>query len=322
MNKMTIAIAGVGAALLVAVNTLAQNYPSKTVRIIVPYPPGGTSDILSRLLSPKLNEAFGQPIVVDNRAGANGNIGADLVAKSAPDGYTLLLADLGALTISPSIYKLPFDVVKDFAPVTMVAYSPHLLAVHPSVPVKTVKELIALAKAKPGQLNFAVSSIGGAPHLAGVAFEAQTGIKWTYIPYKGGSDAIIGLASGQADAIFNGMLATYPHCKSGKLKLIAVSSLKRVAAIPEVPTVAEAGLKDFETGSWQGVVAAAGTPKDTIGRLNAEIVKAFSTAEMKDNLTRQGAEVYTMTPEQLGNWLRSEIAKWAKVVKAANLKLE
>ena len=322
MKKMVIATAGIGAALLVTINTLAQNYPSKTVRIIVPYPPGGTSDILSRLLSPKLNEAFGQPIVVDNRAGANGNIGADLVAKSAPDGYTLLLADLGALTISPSIYKLPFDVVKDFAPVTMVAYSPHLLAVHPSVPVKTVKELIALAKAKPGQLNFAVSSIGGAPHLAGVAFEAQTGIKWTYIPYKGGSDAIIGLASGQADAIFNGMLATYPHCKSGKLKLIAVSSLKRVAAIPEVPTVAEAGLKDFETGSWQGVVAAAGTPKDTIGRLNSEIVKAFSTAEMKDNLTRQGAEVYTMTPEQLGNWLRSEIAKWAKVVKAANLKLD
>jgi tripartite-type tricarboxylate transporter receptor subunit TctC len=322
MKKMIIAIAGVGTALLVTFNTLAQNYPSKTMRIIVPYPPGGTSDILSRLLSPKLNEVFGQPIVVDNRAGANGNIGADLVAKSAPDGYTMLLADLGALTISPSVYKLPFDVVKDFAPVTMVAYSPHLLAVHPSVPVTTVKELIALAKAKPGQLNFAVSSIGGAPHLAGVAFEAQTGIKWTYIPYKGGADAIIGLASGQADAIFNGMLATYPHVKSGKLKLIAVSSTKRVAAIPEVPTVAEAGLKDFETGSWQGVVAAAGTPKEVVGRLNTEIIKALSTPEMRENLTRQGAEVYTMTSEQLGNWLRTEIAKWAKVVKTANLKLE
>ena len=300
----------------------AQTYPAKAVRIIVPYPAGGTSDILSRLLSPKLNEVFGQPIVVDNRPGANGNIGADLVAKSTPDGYTLLLADLGALSISPSIYKLPFDALKDLAPVTMVAYSPHLLAVHPSVPVKTVKELIALAKSKPGRLNFAVSSIGGAPHLAGVAFEEQTGIKWTYIPYKGGSVAIIGLASGQADAIFNGMLATYPHVRSGKLKLIAVSSAKRVAAIPEVPTVAESGLKDFETGTWQGVVAAGGTPKEIVTRLNAEIIKAFSTADMKENLTKQGAEVYPMTPEQLGNWLKTEIAKWAKVVKAANLKLE
>jgi len=305
-----------------AAGALAQSYPSKSVRIIVPYPPGGTSDILSRLLGPKLNEVFGQPVVVDNRAGANGNIGADLVAKSAPDGYTLLLADLGALTISPSIYKLPFDVVRDFAPVTMVAYSPHLLAVHPSVPVKTVQELIALARSKPGLLNFAVSGIGGAPHLAGVAFAAQTGIKWTYIPYKGGADAIVGAASGQADAIFNGMLATYPHVKSGKLRLLAVSSAKRVAAIPDVPTVAEAGLPGFETGSWQGMVAAAGTPKEIVGRLNSEIVRIFNTQEMKESLAKQGAEVYTMAPEQLGNWLQAEIAKWAKVVKAANLKLE
>ncbi len=322
MKNLIIAVASATCALLLAANAPAQNYPSKAVRIIVPYPPGGTSDILSRLLSPKLNETFGQPVVVDNRPGANGNIGADMVAKSAPDGHTMLLADLGALAISPSVYKLPFDPVRDFAPVTMVTYSPHLLAVHPSVPVKTVKELIALAKSKPGLLNFGISGIGGAPHLAGIAFEAQTGVKWTYIPYKGGSDAIIGLASGQADAIFNGMLATYPHVKSGKLKLIAVSSAKRVASIPDVPTVAEAGLKDFETGSWQGVVAAAGTPKEVVGRLNTEIVRILSTPEMKENLARQGAEVYTMTPEQLGNWLKSEIEKWAKVVKAANLKLE
>ena len=322
MKKLIITTASACCALLAAGNTLAQNYPSKTVRIIVPYPPGGTSDILSRLLSPKLNEVFGQPIVVDNRPGANGNVGADMVAKSAPDGHTMLLADLGALAISPSVYKLPFDPVKDFAPVTMVTYSPHMLAVHPSVPAKTVKELIALAKSKPGRLNFAVSGIGGAPHLAGVAFEAQTGVKWTYIPYKGGADAIIGLASGQADAIFNGMLATYPHVKSGKLKLLAVSSAKRVAAIPDVPTVAEAGLTGFETGSFQGVVAPAGTPKEVVGRLNTEIIKALSTAEMKENLTRQGTEVYTMTPEQLGNWLKSEIDKWAKVIKAASLKLE
>jgi tripartite-type tricarboxylate transporter receptor subunit TctC len=320
MNKLRLA-ACVLIALIAAGAATAQTYPSKAVRIIVPYPPGGTSDILSRLLSPKLNEAFGQPVVVDNRPGANGNIGAELVAKSPPDGHTLLLADLGALAISPSIYKLSFHPAKDLAPVTMVAYSPHLLAVHPSVPVKTVKELVALAKSKPGQLNFAVSSIGGATHLAGVAFEAQTGIRWTYIPYKGGSDAIIGLASGQADAIFNGMLATYPHVKSGKLKLIAVSSAKRMSAIPNVPTVAES-LKDFETGTWQGVLSAAGTPKDVITRLNGEIIKAFSTSEMKENLTKQGAEVYPMTPEQLGSWLSREIDKWAKVVKAANLKLE
>jgi len=318
MNKVIAAACGAWCLIGVA---SAQNYPTKTIRIIVPYPAGGTSDILARLLSAKLNDVFGQTLIVDNRPGANGNIGADLVAKSPPDGYTLLLADLGALTISPSIYKLPFDVVKDFAPVTMVTYSPHLLAVHPAVPVKTVKELVALAKSKPGLLNFAVSGIGGAPHLAGVAFEAQTGVKWTYIPYKGGSDAIIGLASGQADAIFNGMLATYPHVKSGKLKLIAVSSSKRVASIPDVPTVAEAGLKDFETGSWQGVVAAAGTPKDIVGRLNGEISRILGTPDMKENLAKQGAEVYTMTPEQLGNWLKTEIDKWAKVVKAANLKL-
>ncbi len=319
MNK---AIAAACCAWCVIGTASAQNYPSKAVRIIVPYPAGGTSDILSRLLSPKLNEAFGQSVIVDNRPGANGNIGADLVAKSGPDGYTLLLADLGALAISPSIYKLPFDPAKDLAPVTMVAYSPHLLAVHPSVPVKTTQELISLARSKPGRMNFAVSSIGGAPHLAGVAFEAQTGIKWAYIPYKGGSDAIIGLASGQADAIFNGMLATYPHCKSGKLKLLAVSSAKRLASIPEVPTVAEGGLKDFETGSWQGVLAAGNTPRDVLARLNSEIVKAFSTAEMKENLTKQGAEVYPMTPEQLGTWLKKEIDKWAAIVKAANLKLE
>ena len=318
IRHVVIACAGV----LFAAAAAAQTYPAKAVRIIVPYPPGGTSDILARLASPKLNEVFGQPVVVDNRPGANGNIGADMVAKAPPDGYLMLLADLGALAISPSIYKLPFDPVKDFAPVTMVAYSPHILVVHPSVPVKTPKELIALARAQPNKLNFATSSIGGPPHLAGVAFAEEAGIKWTYIPYKWGADAIIGIASGQSDVTFNGMLATYPHVKSGKLKLLAVSSAKRVSSIPEVPTVAESAVKGFETGSWQGIVAPAGTPREVVARLNAEISKAFSTPEMKENLAKQGAEVYPMTSEQLGSWLRSEIAKWNKVVKAANLKLE
>ena len=312
MNK---AIAAACCAWCVIGTASAQNYPSKAVRIIVPYPAGGTSDILSRLLSPKLNEAFGQSVIVDNRPGANGNIGADLVAKSGPDGYTLLLADLGALAISPSIYKLPFDPAKDLAPVTMVAYSPHLLAVHPSVPVKTTQELIALARSKPGRMNFAVSSIGGAPHLAGVAFEAQTGIKWAYIPYKGGSDAIIGLASGQADAIFNGMLATYPHCKSGKLKLLAVSSAKRLASIPEVPTVAEGGLKDFETGSWQGVLAAGNTPRDVLARLNSEIVKVLNTPEIAQQLAKIGIDPVGGTPEQYADTIRADMQKFGKLVK-------
>lgn len=297
----------------------AQTYPAKPLRIIVPYPAGGASDTLARLLSTKLNEVFSQPSIVDNRPGANGNIGADLVAKSAPDGHTLLLAGLDALSISPSLYKLPFDPIKDFAPVTMVAYSPHLLAVHPSLPAETVKELIALAKSKPGQLNFAVAGMGSAPHLAGVAFESHAGIKWTYIPYKGIADAMTGLISGQVDAMFGAMLATYPHVRSGKVKLLAVSSAKRMSAIPTVPTVAEAGLESFETGTWQGLLAPAGTPKEVIGRLNSEVSRILNTAEMKKNLSNGGAEVYTMTPEQLGSWLRAEVDKWAKVVKAANV---
>src|SRR6185436_13127811 len=189
----------------------AQTYPAKPMRIVVPYAPGGTSDILARQIGPKLTEAWGQPVVVENKPGANGNVGADFVAKSAPDGYTLLLTDLGGLVISASVYpKLPFDPSKDFSPVVMVSYSPHVLAVHPSVKANSVKELIELAKAQPGKLNFAVSGIGGAPQLAGIEFEQRTGVKWTYIPYKGGSDAVAAVAAGQADVLFNGMLATWP----------------------------------------------------------------------------------------------------------------
>ena len=277
----------------------AQPYPNKPIKIIVPYPPGGTSDILARAIGQKLTDALGQTIVVENKPGANGNLGADLVAKSPPDGYTLLLADIGALAISPSLYKLPFDPVTDFAPVTMVAYSPHILVVHPSVPVSNTKELITLAKSKPGKLNFAASSVGSAPHLAGIEFASKAGVDWAYIPYKGGAQAITDMAGGQADVMFNGMLATYPHVKSGKLKILAVSSSKRMSAIPDVPTVAEsAGLVGFQTGSWQGVVAPLNTPKDIINRLSQEITKILNTPEMTERLAAQGAEVLTNTPEQ------------------------
>lgn len=301
----------------------AQAYPTKPIRIIVPFAAGGTSDILARFISPKLTEAWGQPVIVENRTGANGNVGADYVAKSAPDGYTMLLADMGALTIAPSVYPtLPFDPVKDFAHVVLVSYSPHILAVHPSVPVSNVQELIAYAKARPGQLNFAVSGTGGAPHLAGIEFQQRTGVQWAYIPYKGGSAAVLDVVAGQANILFNGMLATYPSVKGGKLKALGVSSAKRVPAAPDLPTVAEQGLPGFETGSWQGVVVAAGTPRDIVARLNAELTRILNTQDMKDKLAAQGTEVRTDTPESFAAFIRSETTRWAKVVKESGAKFD
>ena len=311
------------AACVFAGAAAAQAYPSKPIRIIVPFAAGGTSDILARFISPKLTEAWGQPVIVENRTGANGNVGADYVAKSAPDGYTMLLADMGALTIAPSVYPtLPFDPVKDFAHVVLVSYSPHILAVHPSVPVSNVQELIAYAKARPGQLNFAVSGTGGAPHLAGIEFQQRTGVQWAYIPYKGGSAAVLDVVAGQANILFNGMLATYPSVKGGKLKALGVSSAKRVPAAPDLPTVAEQGLPGFETGSWQGVVVAAGTPRDIVARLNAELTRILNTQDMKDKLAAQGTEVRTDTPESFAAFIRSETTRWAKVVKESGAKFD
>ena len=301
----------------------AQSYPSKPIRIIVPYPAGGTSDILARSIGQKLSESLGQPVIVENKPGANGNVGAEFVARSAPDGYTLLLADIGALAISPSVYpKLPFDPGKDFTPITMVAYSPHILVVHPSIPAASVKELVALAKSKPGKLNFAISGVGGAPHLAGVDFALRTGVDWAYIPYKGGAQAIADVAGGQADVTLNGMLATYPLVQGGKLKLLAVSSGKRMSAIPDVPTIAESGVPGFETGSWQGVVAPAGTPRDVVMKLNSEIGRIVTAPEMRDKLGAQGADVRTNTPDEFTTFIRTEMSKWSKVVTDANVKID
>jgi tripartite-type tricarboxylate transporter receptor subunit TctC len=301
----------------------AQTYPNKPIRIIVPYAAGGTSDILARQIGPKLTETWGQPVVIENKAGANGNVGADFVAKSAPDGYTLLLTDLGGLVISASVYpKLPFDPSKDFSPVVMVSYSPHVLAVHPSVPVKNVNELIALAKAQPGRLNFAISGIGGAPQLAGIEFAQRTGVQWTYIPYKGGSDAVAAVAAGQADVLFNGMLATWPTVQGGRMRALAISSAQRVPTAPDTPTVAEQGLPGFETGSFQGVVGPVGVARDVTGKLNSELIRILNTSEMKERFAKQGTEVRTGTPESLGTWMRTEQAKWAKVVKESGAKFD
>jgi tripartite-type tricarboxylate transporter receptor subunit TctC len=301
----------------------AQPYPSKPIRVIVPYAPGGTSDILARQIGPKLTEAWGQPVIVENKPGANGNVGADFVAKSAPDGYTLLLTDVGGLVISASVYpKLPFDPSRDFSPVVMVSYSPHVLAVHPSVKATNVKELVALAKANPGKLNFAISGLGGAPQLAGIDFAQRTGVSWTYIPYKGGSDAVAAVAAGQADVLFNGMLATWPSVQGGRLKAIAISSAKRMPSAPDTPTVAEQGLPGFETGSFQGVVGPKAMPRETVQKLNSQMLKVLSSDEMKERFAKQGTEVRAGTPESLGQWLSSEQAKWARVVKESGARFE
>jgi len=301
----------------------AQTYPSRAIRLVVPYAAGGTSDILARQIGPKLSETWGQPVVVENRTGANGNVGADFVAKSAPDGYTLLLTDLGGLVISASVYStLPFDPSKDFSPVVMVSYSPHVLAVHPSVKATNVSELIALAKAQPGKLNFAVSGIGGAPQLAGIEFAQRAGVQWTYIPYKGGSDAVSAVAAGQADVLFNGMLATWPTVQGGRLRALAISGAQRVASAPDTPTVAESGMPGFETGSFQGVVGPAGIARDTLAKLNGELIKALNAPDMKERFARLGTEVRTGTPDSLGQWLRAEQSRWAKVVRESGEKFE
>jgi tripartite-type tricarboxylate transporter receptor subunit TctC len=243
----------------------------------------------------------------------------DLATIFAP----MLLADVGALAISPSVFPgLPFDPAKDFEPVVLISYSPHVLGVHPSVPAKTVRELIALAKARPGQLNFATAGVGSAPHLAGIEFALRTGIQWTYIPYQGGAAAVIDVVAGHADVLFNGMLPVVPHLKGGKMRALAVSSAKRSAAAPEIPTVAESGLPGFETGSWQGMLAPAGTPREIVDRLNAEIRRILATPELRKRLADQGTEVRAGPPEELSRFIRAEIPRWAKVVRDSGVKVD
>mgnify|MGYP000095917973 FL=1 len=293
----------------------ASTYPNKPIKIVVPFPAGGTSDVLARIFGQKMTEHWGQPVVVENRPGASGNLGADQVAKSAPDGYTLALMDVGNLVISPALFKLPFNVINDFAPVAMVAYSPHLLAVSTKVPANTPAELVAYAKAQKGKLNYAVAAgMGSASHLAGVMYAQRNGIEWGYVPYKGGAQAITDLVGGQVDVMFNGMVATYPQVKAGKIKLIAVSSQTRNAQMPDTPTVAEA-LPGFLTGSFQGLLAPAGTPKAVVDKLHAEIQRIAAMPDVKERLVTLGAEPSSMTPEQFAQWVKAEIPAMAKIVK-------
>ena len=301
----------------------AQSYPNRAIRLVVPFPAAGTTDILARAAAQKLTEAFGQSVVVDNRPGAAGNIGSDLVAKSAPDGYTLLMGTVGTHAINPSLYsKMPYDHVKDFVPVVLVAGVPNVLVVNPALPVNSVADLIKLAKDKPGQINFASSGSGTSIHLSGELFKTMAGVDITHVPYKGSSPALIDLIGGQVQIMFDNLPSALPQIKAGKLRAIAVTSLKRAPVLPDVPTISESGLPGFEASSWFGVLAPAGTPAPIVARINAEVNKWLQSAEAREKLLSQGAEAAGGSPEQFANHIRAESEKWAKVVKASGAKVD
>ncbi len=312
------------AATLGCANALAQSYPAKPIRFVVPYPPGGSVDIAARAVGQKLSEAWGQPVVVDNRAGAGGNIGADLVAKSPADGYTLLMGAVATHAINPTLYaKIPYDPVRDFTPVALVVQVPNILVVNPSVPAKSVKELIELARAKPGTLNFGSGSTGSTGHLAGELFNTMAGVKMVHIPYKGAAPAMADLLAGQVHLMFDNLANALPNVKAGRLRALAVTTLARSPAVPDLPTIAESGLPGFDLTTWFGVMVPAGTPPEIVAKLNAEIVRALATKDMHERLEKMGAEAPTNnTPERFAAFIRSEAAKYAKVVKESGAKVE
>jgi tripartite-type tricarboxylate transporter receptor subunit TctC len=301
----------------------AADYPSKPIHIVVPFAAGGTTDFLARAIAQDLGTSMGTTVIVDNRPGAGGNIGSDLVAKSAPDGYTLLLGTVGTHAINASLYKkMPYDTVKDFAPISLVASVPNILVVHPSVPAKSVKELIALAKAKPGALAFASSGNGSSIHLSGELFKSMTDVDMVHVPYKGSGPALTDLVGGQVQLMFDNMPSSFPHVKAGRLRALAVTSSKRSPAAPDVPTIAESGVPGYESVAWFGILAPAGTPPEIVKKLNAEIAKTLKSPEVMKRLASQGAEPVSNTPEQFAVYIKSEMAKWAKVVKTSGAQVD
>ena len=309
------AAAALGLARLTPAWAQADAWPTRPVRIVVPYPPGGSSDIIARVIAPRLAEALKQTVVVEN------NLGAGIVVQSAQEGHSVLLCDVGALAISPSVYtKLSFDPSKDLRAVGMLAYSPHVLAVHPDVPARTVPELVALSKKQ--RLNFAVTAIGSAPHLAAVAVQQATGAQWEYVPYKGGSQAVTDTIGGQTQVIMNGLLATLPHIKGGKLRAIAISKKERMQLVADIPTISEQGVAGFESGTWQGVMAPVTTTDKTASLLAALMGQIVNQPDVKSQLNEQGAEIVVRDPAQLAQFFNSERARWAKVVQSADIRLD
>jgi len=298
------------------------NYPAKQIRVIVPFPAGGPTDAIARAIGQKLSETWGQPVIVDNRPGAGGNIGTELAAKSPADGYTLFIGTV-ANAINQSLFaKLPFDFVRDFAPVTQNYVTGLILAVHPSLPAHSVKELIALAKAHPGQLSYSSSGVGGTPHLAGELFNSMAGVTMVHVPYKGSAPAMADLLGGHIQLTFDNMLTVLPQVKAGKLRGLAVTMTTRSPLAPELPTVAEAGLKGFEVKSWNGVVVPTGTPKEIIARLNGEIVRILRQPDLREKFLVQGVELVPTTPEEFGAFIKQDIAKWAKVIQLSGARAE
>lgn len=301
----------------------AQTYPSKPIRFIVPFPPGGGNDTIARLIGQKLTAATAQQVIVDNRPGAGGTIGAEAAARSAADGYTMFLAGVATHGINPNLRKkLSYDPVKDFDAVSLVASAPLLVVVHPSLPVKSVKDLIALAKSKPEQINYASNGAGGSSHLAVELFSMMTGAKMVHIPYKGLSPALTELISGQVQVMFSSAVAMLPQVKAGRLRAIAMTGSKRSRAIPEVPTVAEAGVPGYETGSWYGIVVPAGTPRAAIDRLSKEVITIVHSADITNRLNEEAVIPVGSTPEEFSAYIKKELARWAKVIKSTGIALE
>ena len=308
----------IGIVAAIALPARAADYPARQVRVVVGAVSGGGVDITARVLAAKLSEQLGQQFFVDNRPGAGGNIGSEFVAKSPPDGYTLLMGTIAVLAINPSLYKdLPVDPVRDFAPVTRAADSTNILVIHPALPVKNMKELIALAKARPGELVYGSSGIGTAGHLSGELFSSMANVKMVHVPYKGGPPSMIDLIAGRLQLIFATAVVAVPQMQAGKVKALAVTTARRSVFAPDLPTVAEAGLPGFEANNWYGLVAPAKTPPEIISRLNREAVAVLKLPDVKDSLFKQGIEAAPGTPEEFGAYMKSEIAKWSKVVKAS-----
>ncbi len=310
-------------ALGVSAGALAQQYPTKPVRMLVGFAPGGGTDIVARIICAKLTEMYGQGFIVDNRAGATGTIAADLMSKAAPDGYTIMMGHVNSHGIAPNLFKkLPYDAQRDFAMVAYVGYVPNVLVIHPSIPAKTIAELVTIAKAKPGSLNYASSGVGSTQHLAGELFQLTTGAKITHVPYKGSGPAVVDLIAGHVSMNFDTMPPVLPHIRNGKMRALALTTPQRSPQLPQVPTMIEAGLKGFEMTNWYGVMAPSAAPRDIIARLNADINKIMAMPDAKAKLEESGAQLSPQSTEQFAKFLGGEVIKYAKLIKAAGVSID